>query len=127
MIKLAYIKKINDNAWRVYSESGKNMGTYHSLVAAKKRLKDIEFFKHKEKRKKKYQKEATANHHHHHNEESTYSGYLREINKKNSEDVKKAMKKFKEIFDAALLEGTPIDELENICLLEMKAKDKDES
>ncbi len=46
--KVAYIKKLTDQEkWRVYSESGKNMGTYDSMSGAKDRLKDIEFFKHK--------------------------------------------------------------------------------
>lgn len=46
MIKLAYIKKIK-NKYHVFSEKGKNMGVYNSLKAAKKRLQQIEFFKHK--------------------------------------------------------------------------------
>jgi len=131
MIKLSYIKKINKDTWRVYSENGKNMGTYHSLQAAKKRLQDIEFFKKKDERLKKYQMKTTATHHHHHNhqqkEDDTYSGYLRSVNKNNPENIEQVMKKFKEIFDNALLEDTPIDELENICLLEVKAKEKHES
>jgi|LauGreDrversion4_2_1035121.scaffolds.fasta_scaffold26962_3 G3E family GTPase len=132
MIKLSYIKKINQNTWRVFSEKGKNMGTYHSLAAAQERLKDIEFFKHKDERMKKYQKESKANHHHHnhhhdHNEDLTYSSYLRNVNKKNPENVEEVMGKFKKIFDKALLENTPIDEIESICLLEMQAKDEHES
>jgi hypothetical protein len=129
MIKLSYIKKINQNTWRVFSEKGKNMGTYHSLAEAQERLKDIEFFKHKDERVKKYQKESKANRHHHHNhdEELTYSSYLRNVNKTNSENVEEVMKKFKKIFDKALLENTPIDEIESICLLEMQAKDEHES
>ena len=56
MIKLAFIKKINENTWRVYSRKGKNMGTFHSLEEAKERLKDIEFFKRKDERLNKYKK-----------------------------------------------------------------------
>ncbi len=42
------ISKIK-SGYRVMSESGRNMGTYKSLEEAKKRLKQIEFFKHKKK------------------------------------------------------------------------------
>jgi GH24 family phage-related lysozyme (muramidase) len=45
--KEAYIKQIGPKKFRVYSEKGRNMGTYSSRSAAKERLKDIEFFKHK--------------------------------------------------------------------------------
>lgn len=33
------IRKIKKKTWRVYSEKGKNLGTYHSLSDAKKRLR----------------------------------------------------------------------------------------
>ncbi len=39
------IKKINGN-YRVVSKSGKNLGTYKTEKEAKKRLKQVEFFKH---------------------------------------------------------------------------------
>lgn len=45
MIKISYIKKLDDSKYRVYSEKGRNMGTYSSLSAAKKRLRQIEYFK----------------------------------------------------------------------------------
>ena len=32
---------------------GKNLGTYHSLSDAKKRLRQVEFFKHKKRKKRK--------------------------------------------------------------------------
>ena len=40
-------KAPNKDSWTVYSESGKPMGTYDSLSGAKKRLMQIEYFKHK--------------------------------------------------------------------------------
>lgn len=40
------IRKIK-KGYRVVSESGRNMGTYRSLKAAKNRLRQIEFFKHR--------------------------------------------------------------------------------
>jgi GH24 family phage-related lysozyme (muramidase) len=46
IIKHSYIKQIGPKKFRVYSEEGKNMGTYSSREGAKKRLRAIEFFKH---------------------------------------------------------------------------------
>lgn len=40
------IRKIKEG-YRVISESGRNMGTYKSEKEAKKRLQQIEYFKHK--------------------------------------------------------------------------------
>jgi hypothetical protein len=138
MIKLAYIKKINKETWRVYSQKGKNLGTFKSLKQAKKRLKDVEFFKQKEKITKNarvefyemliFAEKDTHKHHHHHkhhhDEDKTYSAYLRDINKNNPEKVKEVMSKFKKIFDQALMDNTPLDEIESVCLLELTAKEK---
>ncbi len=43
------IRKIKEG-YRVMSENGRNMGTYKTLEEAKKRLRQIEFFKHKAKK-----------------------------------------------------------------------------
>jgi len=48
MAKISYIKKLPDGKFRVYSEKGRNMGTYNSRSAAKERLKTIEYFKHQD-------------------------------------------------------------------------------
>ena len=42
------LRKIK-GGYRVVAESGRNMGTYKTLEEAKKRLQQIEFFKHKKK------------------------------------------------------------------------------
>ncbi len=42
------IRKVK-NGYRVVAESGRSMGTYRTLPEAKKRLKQVEFFKHKKK------------------------------------------------------------------------------
>lgn len=42
------IKKIKDG-YQVVSESGRNMGTYKTEEKAKKRLQQIEYFKHRKK------------------------------------------------------------------------------
>lgn len=40
------IRKVKDG-YRVLSEKGRNMGTYKTEEEAKKRLRQIEFFKHR--------------------------------------------------------------------------------
>jgi len=40
------------SGYRVVAESGRNMGTYPTLEEAKKRLRQIEFFKHKAEKAK---------------------------------------------------------------------------
>ncbi len=40
------------SGYRVVAESGRNMGTYRTLEEAKKRLRQIEFFKHKAEKAK---------------------------------------------------------------------------
>jgi len=45
--KLSFIRKTpNKEEWCVFSEKGKHLGCYPSLSQAKKRLQQIEFFKH---------------------------------------------------------------------------------
>lgn len=133
MIKTAFIRKIDKNTWRVYSEKGRNLGTYHSLKAAKKRLKDVEFFKRKEKLLKKnndrtvFYKTILAKEDKHHQHENTYSSFLRHINKHHPNKMQEIMSRFKKIFDKALLDETPIDDLENTCLLELQASLKEDS
>jgi hypothetical protein len=46
LIKVAYIRKLPNGKYRVFSQKGKNLGTYKSREAAKKRLRQIEYFKH---------------------------------------------------------------------------------
>jgi len=46
IVKEAFIKKVK-NKWRVVSRKGKNLGEYSTKEEAIKRLKQIEFFKHK--------------------------------------------------------------------------------
>ena len=52
MIKTAIIKKLKDGKYRLYSKKKgpdgkrKNLGTYSSLEAAKKREQEVQYFKH---------------------------------------------------------------------------------
>jgi hypothetical protein len=45
------IRKIK-GGYRVMAESGRNMGTYKTLEEAKRRLRQIEFFKHQAEKSK---------------------------------------------------------------------------
>ena len=45
--KEAYIRKLPNGKYRVYAENGKHLGTYESRSAAEKRLRQVEYFKHK--------------------------------------------------------------------------------
>ncbi len=45
--KNAKVVQLENGKWQVQSEKGKNLGTYDSEKDAKKRLQNIEFFKHK--------------------------------------------------------------------------------
>lgn len=49
--KIAYIKKLPGNKWRVVSEKGKNLGTFDTKEEAQKRLQQVEMFKHIKKKK----------------------------------------------------------------------------
>lgn len=94
--KIAYIRKLPNGKYRVFSEKGKNMGTYDSREGAKKRLREIEFFK--------YQaddgKAATAK------EEETYSSMLRKLHKEGNEaKTKLFLTAFKDAFDKLVLAG----------------------
>jgi hypothetical protein len=44
--KVSFIRKLPDGKYRVHSEKGKNLGTYNTRARAKKRLQEIEYFKH---------------------------------------------------------------------------------
>lgn len=46
MVRLAYVKKMGDK-WCVLSHKGKKLGCYRSKKQATKRLRQIEYFKHK--------------------------------------------------------------------------------
>jgi len=48
LVKLAKIKKLPNGKYRVLSEKGKNLGTTNTKTEAVKRLKQVEYFKHKD-------------------------------------------------------------------------------
>lgn len=109
MIKLSYIRKLPNGRWRVFSEKGKNLGTFNSRELAQKRLKQIEMFKHMNKRKRALLnlfdivKEADI--------EPFYSFIMRDKNKIGEEELFSFMSNFKKIFDEELLKGNPEPEV----------------
>jgi hypothetical protein len=48
--KLAIIRKLPNGKFRVHDRKGRSMGTYPSRLKAEERLKQIEYFKHKDKK-----------------------------------------------------------------------------
>lgn len=87
--KISFIKKTPNGKWVVVSRKGKILGTYKTKTEALKRLRQIEFFKHKKA-----------------SQDITYSSLIRDISKKYDEDILLQFRKiFKKHFDAALLDG----------------------
>jgi flagellin-specific chaperone FliS len=105
LIKISFIKKLPNGKWQVVSIKGKPLGTYKTKEEAVKRLRQIEFFKHK-----KASKEEDFN-------PASYSSIVRFL-RKNYDDgvVEKFQKCFKEKFDAEILSGN--NEPEEDCLKE---------
>lgn len=100
LIKVSIVKKMPDGKYRVLSEKGKNLGTYPSHNQAKKRLKQVEYFKELD------QSNADDN-----NaiidltdtEDFSYSAIMRKLRKKtSSEQVLLFLKYFKQQFDKAV-------------------------
>lgn len=97
--KTAFIRKIK-NKYRVVSRKGKNLGTYNTRAEAVKRLRQIEFFKHKKASKQ---------------EDKSYSSIMRDLVKdKDQEKIDLFQKTFKKEFDQAYIDGD--EEPENIAL-----------
>lgn len=48
--KLAIIRKLPNGKFRVYDRKGRSMGTYPSRSGAENRLRQVEYFKHKDKK-----------------------------------------------------------------------------
>lgn len=102
IIKYSYIRKLPNNKWRVFSEKGKNLGTYDTRDEAVTRLRQIEFFKHKKAlpslcilfSKEAKEKEPAV----------TYSSMMRKL-RKDPEQRLAFQKAFKEMFDDAFLEN----------------------
>lgn len=91
LTKEGFIKKLPNGQYRVLSEKGKNLGTYKSMPEAKKRLQQVEFFKHKKASSPIDLTKA---------EEFTLSSLMRQLNANASkEQVYEFLKIYKNIFD----------------------------
>ena len=90
--KVAYIRKLPNGKYRVYSQKGKNLGTFDSHDAAAKHLGEVEYFKHKKDAAKKEP------------EPETYSSILRQLNKDGDENATRCfLTAFKDAFDQLVL------------------------
>ena len=100
LLKISKIVKLPNGKFRVLSQKGKNLGTYHSKKSAEKRLKQVEFFKHLDSldandNKPKLDLSKL--------EELSLSSMLRELNKqKDKKAFKLFLKVFKLNFDKAI-------------------------
>lgn len=56
--KVSYVKKMPSGKYRVLSEKGKNLGESTTLSKAKKRLQQVEYFKHLNKKRRRKRKRA---------------------------------------------------------------------
>ncbi len=96
--KIAYIRKLPSGKWRVYSEKGKNLGTFDTKEDAEKRLKQVHFFKYKKANSNILDLSSL--------DELSYSAVMRELRKQCSNDIIQLfLSYFKEIFDSLLLNG----------------------
>lgn len=103
IIKVAFIRKLPNGEYQVVSRKGKNLGTYKSKDDAKKRLRDVEYFKHKDNNKSKDSKQIidlTDV------EELSYSALLRKLRRKAPKEcVYKFLHIYQEQFNKAIREG----------------------
>lgn len=96
LTKTAYIKKMPNGKYRVFSEKGKNLGTYPSHDQAKKRLRQIEFFKHKKASDNSLDLSKL--------EDVGYSAIVRELNKNGDQEmILDFLNIYKKCFDHAVL------------------------
>ena len=114
MIKLSKIKKLPEGKYRVLSGKGKNLGTFPTFQLAKKRLIQIEYFKHR-----KSELYLTADE----KPVKTFSEIVRNLQKEYPDLVKKFLFCFKQAFDEAieLDEIQDLDQLEQACILQALA------
>lgn len=93
----SYIKKENGK-YKVLSKNNKNLGSFKTKEEAKKRLQQIEYFKHQDKNEVKDKKIDLTN-----LENLSYSFIMRELNKVTSREVVlQFCKIFKDNFDNAI-------------------------
>lgn len=103
LVKIAKIRKMPDGKYRVLSQDGKNLGTYKSREGAKKRLKQVEYFKHLDKSKADDKGNPIEPIDLTDADEFSYSAIMRKLRQKASpEQVKQFLALFKSQFDKAV-------------------------
>lgn len=108
MLKRAYIQHLSNGKWRVVSHTGKNLGTYSTRPKAKKRLNQVEMFKHMKQDKSNVSDKDTT---------LTLSKIVRDINKNTPSDVKKTLLSFKNSFNNALI--SQVSDPEKVALFDI--------
>ncbi len=98
--KTAYIRKLPNGKYRVYSQKGKNLGTCDTLSEAENRLRQVEYFKHKKDSSTEEELIKNAE-----DIELSYSAIMRDLNKNNKDDIERFRSIFKKTFDEANIEG----------------------
>jgi hypothetical protein len=97
LVKIARVRKLPNGKYRVLSQKGKNLGTFDSERAAKKHLKEVEYFKHLDKSDAADSSsviDLTKT------EEFAYSAIMRQLRRKASkEQVRLFLKIYKTEFD----------------------------
>ena len=100
LVKIARSRKLQNGKYRVLSRTNKNLGTYSSEEAAKKRLKQVEYFKHFDSSKAEDNKAiidlSDA-------DEFAYSAFMRKLRQRATpEQVRQFLKIYKAQFDKAV-------------------------
>lgn len=99
LIKEARIKKMPSGKYRVVSQKGKNLGESNTHEEAVKRLKEVEYFKHKDDNSAQDTLDLTDI------DDFGYSAIMRKLRQKGSkEQVKSFLQIYKKCFDKAVKE-----------------------
>lgn len=109
LTKVAYIRKLPNGKYRVFSEKGKNMGTYNTREEAKKRLGQIEYFKHK--------KASNDTIDLSHLSDLNYSAIVRELRKINEDVAKDFITIYKQCFDKLMMQKYAHEQVLPVALL----------
>lgn len=100
LVKNAIVRKMPDGKYRVLSQKGKNLGTFDSEKAAKKHLRQVEYFKHLDK---SHAEDDTSVIDLTNADEFAYSAIMRKMREKASkEQVRLFLKLYKAEFDRAV-------------------------
>jgi hypothetical protein len=99
LVKIARIRKLPDGKYRVLSEEDKNLGTSNTKDEAEKRLRQVEYFKHRDQNSTEDSKEIDLRD----ADDFSYSAIMRKMREKASkEQVLEFLKLFKIQFDKAV-------------------------